>query len=137
MPIHPQSAFSTEGGSSIRSSRVRRSLPHEVEDFPVSGNVGLQQSLRFACVSKSMAYGHGLIPVYDRNRKRKDSGKVAPFPWLPMPDSIVREPGQRKIFLAEEIRAWRDAITRRSRQIEGITLNNSDALYERGDNQHG
>jgi hypothetical protein len=134
--MHPQNTFSAEGGGSIRPSRVRRGHPHEVEDFPMSGNVGLHQSLKFAGLSKSKAYQYGLVPIYDEKRNRIDPGKEAPFPWLPMPDSIIREPGQRKIFLAEEIRAWRDAITHRSRQIDSITLNNPNALYERGDNQH-
>lgn len=103
----------------------------------MSGNVGLQRSLNFAGLSNSKAYQDGIVPIYDEKRNRIDPGKQAPFPWLPMPDSIVREPCKRKIFLAEEIRAWRDAITRRSRQIDGITLNNPNALHERGDNQHG
>jgi|GEM_PF-6443471 len=103
----------------------------------MSGNVGLQRSLKFGGLSNSKAYQYGLVPIYDEKRNRIDSGKEAPFPWLPMPDSIVREPGQRKIFLAEEIRAWRDAITSRSREIDTIATNKSNALVERGENQHG
>jgi hypothetical protein len=137
MTKHLLSTFSNERGGSVRPSRARRSTPQEVEDFPVSGNVGLHQCLTFAGLSNSKAYQDGLVPMYDDKRNRIDPGKEAPFPWLPMPDSIVREPGQRKLFLAEEIRAWRDAITHRSRQIDGITLNSPNALYARGDNHHG
>lgn len=102
----------------------------------MSGNVGLRQSLKFGGLSKSKAHQDGLVPMYDDERNRIDHGKVAPFPWLPMPDSIVREPGKKKIFAAEEIRAWRDAITRRSRQSDDTKTNKPSALTTRGDNQH-
>ncbi|KZC40410.1 hypothetical protein RHOFW510R12_04025 [Rhodanobacter sp. FW510-R12] len=82
----------------------------------MSGNVGLPPSLKFVGLSNSSAHQYGLVPIYDDDGNRIDQGKVAPFPWLPMPDSIVRAPGRKKIFPAEEIRAWRDAITHRSRK---------------------
>lgn len=113
---HSQRIFSDEGGGSIRPESVRQSILDRTEGFPVSGNVGLLSSLKFAGISKSKGYQYGLIPVYDDAGNRIDEGKVAPFPWLPMPDSIIRAPGQKKIFLAEEIRAWRDAVTNHSRQ---------------------
>ena len=128
------SALCNEGVGSARSRNARHSPSGEVEEFPMSGNVGLLESLKFARLSKSKGYQYGLIPVYDRDRNRIDHGKVAPFPWLPMPDSIIREPGQKKIFLAEEIRLWRDAITSRSRRIDVIALNNPSALIKRGEN---
>jgi hypothetical protein len=136
MAMHSQNTFSIEGDGSVRPDRARRSHHDNAEDFPMSGNVGLRECLEFAGISKSTAYQCGLVPMYDRDRNRIDPGKVAPFPWLPMPDSIVREPGQKKIFLAEEIRAWRDAVVNRSRRLDGLTLNNPNALYERGENRH-
>lgn len=133
MAMHSQNTFSDEGDGSVRPNGVRRSAHGNAEDFPTSGNVGLPPILKFAGISKSKAYQYGLVPVYDKNGKRINEGMVAPpHPWLPMPDSIIRVPGQKKIFLAEEVRAWRDAITNRSRH-----LNNSNALYERGEPQHG
>ena len=129
--------FRNEGGEFARANAARQVEAFTAEDFPWTGNVGLIPSLKFAGTSKSSGYSWGLIPIFDEDGNRIDERKLPPFPWLPMPDSITRAPGQKKIFLAEEIRAWRDAITRRSRQIDGITLNNPNALHERGDNQHG
>lgn len=134
MQTHLASTLSDEGADSARPRDARQNARGETDEFPMSGNVGLSPSLKFAGISNSAAYEHGLVPVYDKNRNRIDSGKVAPFPWLPMPDSIVREPGQKKIFLAEEIRLWRDAITKRSRQVDGITTHHSTALIEREGN---
>ena len=54
----------------------------------MSGNVGLAASLKFAGLSKSKGYQYGLIPVYDDAGNRIYQGKVAPFPWLPMPDDV-------------------------------------------------
>lgn len=112
----PLNTFSDEGGGSVCPNVARQKNRDNIEGFPTSGNVGLFPSLKFAGLSKSKGYQYGLIPVYDDAGNRIDQGKVAPFPWLPMPDSIIRAPGQKKIFLAEEIRAWRDAVTNHSRQ---------------------
>lgn len=116
MAMHSPNTSSYEGDGSIRPKAARQNTHGNTEDFPTSGNVGLLQSLKFAGISRSKAYQHGLVPVYDEDGNRIDEGKVAPHPWLPMPDSIICAPGQKKIFLAEEIRAWRDAVIARSRQ---------------------
>lgn len=137
MLLHSSNTFGTEGGGSACARSARQYAQGETDEFPMSGNVGLNQCLKFAGISKSTAFAQGIVPIYDDSGKRIEPRKVAPFPWLPMPDSIVRRPGQRKIFLAEEIRAWRAAITGRSRQIDGITLNSPNAPHVRGDNQHG
>lgn len=136
MTMHSPSAFIDEGGGSVRPQAARRSTYGEAENFPTSGNVGLAASLKFAGLCRSRAYQYGLVPIYGDDGNRIDQGKVAPFPWLPMPDSIIRAPGQKKIFLAEEIRTWRDAVTARSRQGAQTNLNKTNALIERGDNQH-
>jgi hypothetical protein len=136
MPLHSSNTFGTEGGGSACARTARQYAQGETDEFPMSGNVGLNQCLRFAGISKSTAYAYGLVPIYDEGGIRIDPGKAAPFPWLPMPDSIVRGPGQKKIFLAEEIRAWRDAVVNRSRRLDSPTLNSPNALYKRGENQH-
>lgn len=133
---HSQRTFNDEGGGSIRPESARQNTRDNIEGFPTSGNVGLLPSLKFAGISKSRAYQYGLVPMYDDDGNRIDQGKVAPFPWLPMPDSIIRAPGQKKIFLAEEIRVWRDAITNRSRRHDSANPNKTIALIERGDNYH-
>lgn len=116
MMMHSPNTFGAEGGGSARPETARQNTHGNTADFPTSGNVRLLPSLKFAGISKSKGYQYGLIPVYDDDGNRIDEGKVAPFPWLPMPESIIRAPGQKKIFLAEEIRAWRDAVTNHSRQ---------------------
>jgi len=131
MAMHLPNTFHDEGDGSVRPKAARRSAHGNIEDFPTSGNVGLASSLKFVGLSKSKGYQYGLIPVYDDAGNRIDEGKVAPFPWLPMPDSIIRAPGQKKIFLAEEIRAWRDAVTHRSRQGDQTNPNIKFALNER------
>jgi hypothetical protein len=128
--------FRNEGGESTRANAARKGKAFTTEDFPLTGNVGLIQSLKFIGISKSYAYFLHLVATYDKDGNRIDEGKVAPFPWLPMPDSITRAPGRKKIFLAEEIRAWRDAITRRSRQIDDAKTNKPSALIKREEIQH-
>ncbi|MBN8924953.1 MAG: hypothetical protein J0I96_17920 [Rhodanobacter sp.] len=130
MTRHPPNIFSYEGDGSVRPRAARQSTHGNTEDFPTSGNVGLLQSLKFVGISRSKAYQYGLVPLYDEDGNRIDEGKVAPFPWLPMPDSIIRAPGQKKIFLAEEIRAWRDAVTHRSRQGDQTNPNIKFVLNE-------
>ena len=81
-------------------------------------NWSLRESLAFANLGKSTAHGYGIVPSYDDNGRRKQTSRNTPFPWLPMPDSIIRSERGRKLFLAEEIIAWRDAIRDRSRRME-------------------
>ena len=99
-----------------------------------NGNWTLHESLAFVNLGKSSAHSYGIVPGYDDNGRRKHTDRVPPFPWLPMPDSIVRSARGRKLFLAEEIIAWRDAMRDRSRQIDAIAINHSKALVEREGN---
>lgn len=131
MTMHSPNIFNDEGGGSVRPKAARQNAHGNTAAFPTSGNVGLAPSLKFAGLSKSKGYQYGLIPVYDEDGNRIDEGKVAPHPWLPMPDSIIRAPGQKKIFLAEEIRVWRDAVTNRSRQSGQTNRNIKFVLNER------
>jgi len=98
------------------------------------GNWTLLESLAFANLGKSTAHSYGIVPGYDDNGRRKHTDRTPPFPWLPMPDSIIRSERGRKLFLAEEIIAWRDAMRDRSRQIDAININHSKALVEREGN---
>jgi hypothetical protein len=98
------------------------------------GNWTLRESLAFANLGKSTAHVYGIVPGYDDNGRRKQTGRKAPFPWLPMPDSIIRSERGRKLFLAEEIIAWRNAMRDRSRQIDAIAINSTYALVELEDN---
>jgi len=102
-------------------------------EFPHSGNATLKQVLIFAGLSKATAYKHGIVPEYDDDGQLIDTGKVPPFPWSRMPHSLVRNRKGKKLFLAEEIRAWRQAVRDRSREIDAIAINNSNALVERGE----
>lgn len=102
--------------------------------FPMTGNVTLLEAIAFVRLGKSTAYKYGVIPEYDENGERKNTEKAAPpFPWLPMPDSIIRNEHGRKLFCAEEIRAWRDAMRARSRQ--GVETNGTsvDTLAQHED----
>lgn len=128
MAMHSQNTFSDEGDESVRPNAVRQSAHGNAEDFPTSGNVGLPPSLKFAGISRSKAYQYGLVPIYDENGNRINESEVAPHPWLPMPNSIIRAPGLKKIFLAEEIRAWRDAVTARSRRSAQTNPDNKFVL---------
>jgi len=104
------------------------------QDFPYSGNVALDRTLSFVGVCKATAYKWGLVPVYDDNGRLVETGRVPPYPWTRMPHSITRDPRRKKLFLAEEIRAWRETVRDRSRQIDAIAINNANALVERQDN---
>ncbi len=86
------------------------------------GNWTLHESLEFVNLGKSSAHSYGIVPSYDDNGRRKHTDRTPPFPWLPMPDSIVRNERGRKLFLAEEIIAWRNAMRDRSRRIDEAGL---------------
>ncbi|ULU23382.1 hypothetical protein DYST_00278 [Dyella terrae] len=47
--------------------------------------------------------------------------------------SLVRNRNGKKLFLAEEIRAWRKVVRDRSRQVDDTNTNNSCALIKRGE----
>jgi len=94
------------------------------QDFPYSGNVALKPTLAFAGLSKATAYKYGIVPEYDDDGQLVDTGKTPPFPWSRMPHSLIRNRNGKKLFDAAEIRAWRESVRDRSRQIDGISPNN-------------
>ena len=124
-------AGSGEGEKVFYGDRERTEATHE---FPYSGNVALKQVLVFAGLSKATAYKHGIVPVYDDYGQLITTGEAPPFPWCRMPHSLVRNRKGKKLFLAEEIRAWRQAVRDRSRLIDGIATHHSNTLVEREDN---
>lgn len=112
MPSH--APYRKEGAQRLRGNAVSaRALARQ---FPLTGNVTLLETITFVRLGKSTAYDYGIVPKYDASGKRKQTNKVAPFPWLPMPDSLIRNEHGRKLFEAEEIHAWRHAMRARSRQ---------------------
>jgi len=127
-------AGSGEGDKVFYGDHERTAVTHE---FPHSGNVALKPVLVFAGLSKATAYKHGIVPVYDDDGQLIDTGKAPPFPWSRMPHSLVRNRKGKKLFPAEEIRAWLQAVRDRSRQIDAIAINNANALIKRGENHHG
>lgn len=100
------------------------------------GNIPLRQSLAFVGIARSTAYEYGLVPEYDECGRRKPSRRAPPFPWTAMPDSITRSGSCRKLFRAEDILEWRDAMHDRSRQVDGIATHHSNTLIERGGDRH-
>jgi hypothetical protein len=106
--------FRKEGAKRLRGNAVSaRALARQ---FPLTGNVTLLEATTFVGIGTSTAYSYGIVPMYDASGKRKHTNRVAPFPWLPMPDSLIRTEHGRKLFEAEEIHAWRHAMRARSRQ---------------------
>jgi hypothetical protein len=81
------------------------------------GNITLRQALAFMGIARSTAYHYGIVAEYNERGKRKPPRRTPPFPWLPMPDSITRSGSCRKLFRAEDILAWRDAMHARSSQM--------------------
>jgi hypothetical protein len=124
---------SDEGDKNIHRNHQRTAA----QDFPYSGNVALKPCLVFAGLSKATAYYYGIVPEYDDNGQLIETGKEPPFPWIRMPHSLVRNRKGKKLFIAEEIRAWRQAVRDRSRQFDDANTNNSSALIKRGEIQHG
>jgi hypothetical protein len=100
------------------------------------GNITLRQALAFTGIARSTAYKYGLVPEYDECGRRKPPRRPPPFPWLPMPDSITRSGSCRKLFRAEDILEWRDAMHDLSRQVDGIAPHHSNTLIKRGGNRH-
>ena len=125
--LHPSSG---EGGNAIRR---HYESPAAEQEFPHSGNVALKPVLVFAGLSKATAYKYGLVPEYDDGGQLVKTGKEPPFPWTLMPHSLVRRRKGKKLFLAEEIRAWLQAVRDRSRQLDDANTNNSSALIKRGE----
>lgn len=120
----------TDGGKSKHSDHDSTVI---AQDFPYSGTVALCLVLDFAGISKATAYKWGLVPEYHDNGRLIETGKVLPFPWMRMPHSLVRSRRGKKLFLADEIRTWLKTIRDRSRQIDAIATNNSNAHVERGE----
>ena len=123
---------SGEGGNTIRRDYERTAAEQE---FPHSGNVALKPVLVFAGLSKATAYKYGIVPEYDDSGQLVKTGKNPPFPWTRMPHSLVRRRKGKKLFLAEEIRAWLKAAHDRSRQNDDADTNNSVPI-KHGDIRH-
>lgn len=121
MSPHALSTAALEGGKAARRNQRAEAA---ALDFPYSGNVTLKEVLAFARLSKTNAYKFGVVPEYGDDGKLRDKGKITPFPWIRMPHSLIRNSNGKKIFDAAEIRAWRESVRDRSRQIDGISLNN-------------
>ena len=117
-------AIGVEGGKVTQAA---------MQEFPYSGNVPLKPVLVFAGLSKATAYKYGIVPEYNDAGELLETGKVPPFPWMRMPHSLIRNPNGKKLFLAEEIRTWREAVRDRSRQVDDANTNNSSALIKRGE----
>lgn len=121
-------ASNGEGGKVFHCNCGRAVETHE---FPYSGNVALKQSLDFAGLSHATAYKYGIVPEYGDDGQLADTGKVPPFPWIRMPDSLIRCRNGKKLFDAAEIRAWLEAVRERSRQIGAANTSNLSALNGR------
>lgn len=100
--------FRKEGVRRLRGNGV--SAHPSARQFPQTGNVTLLEAITFVGLGRSTAYHYGIVPTYDASGKRKHTNRVAPFPWLPMPESLIRNEHGRKLFEAEKIHAWRDAM---------------------------
>jgi len=84
-----------------------------IDQFPQSGNVSLSKALAFLNISHATAYKYGLVPLYDNDGHRIETGKIPPFPLLPLPDDTTLKPAKR--WDAAEIRELQARIRHRMR----------------------
>lgn len=92
------------------------------------GNVTLRDILAFEHISKSKAYGLGLVPLYDKSGLPIENNTSPPFPWLRLPPPIVKM--GKKLWNAEDVMTWHHCVRARALSTDNSMSSNDPMQRE-------